>query len=195
MSASHNPGGPDEDFGIKFNYSAGEPAPEKITDKIFGETQSISTLHFGEIPDIDLSKVFATHLPMPAWSWWQFRCWHGISQGLFAGFIACRLGIMWWQPACRHGALGSRQHLGCCLPATGATALAGWSGLVWLMRAVVGCRQTLRCLAVTKAQLLGQQRHQGCGMSLCPGSGLQQPLAAGRSSTIVAGDKCKCAGG
>jgi phosphoglucomutase len=57
MSASHNPGGPDEDFGIKFNYSAGEPAPEKITDKIYGETQSITTIHLGEIPDIDLSKV------------------------------------------------------------------------------------------------------------------------------------------
>lgn len=60
MSASHNPGGPEEDFGIKFNYSAGEPAPEKITDKIFGETQKIQTLHFGDIPDIDLSKV-GTH--------------------------------------------------------------------------------------------------------------------------------------
>lgn len=135
MSASHNPGGPDEDFGIKFNYSggearsaggtatsaaaddrqqpscscsssgsstgcpaspaqrrlpshahlhsiistraappcaasaappcaaasppptSGEPAPEKITDKIYGETQKISVLKFGEIPDIDLSKV------------------------------------------------------------------------------------------------------------------------------------------
>ena len=32
MSASHNPGGPNEDWGIKFNYSSGEPAPEKITD-------------------------------------------------------------------------------------------------------------------------------------------------------------------
>lgn len=57
MSASHNPGGPEEDFGIKFNYSGGEPAPEKITDKIFGETEKISTLHFGDIPDIDLAKV------------------------------------------------------------------------------------------------------------------------------------------
>ncbi len=47
MSASHNPGGPEEDWGIKFNYSAGEPAPEKITDKIFGFTQSISELKVG----------------------------------------------------------------------------------------------------------------------------------------------------
>ena len=60
MSASHNPGGPDADFGIKFNYSAGEPAPEKITDRIYGETQKISTLRFAEMPDIDLSKVGVT---------------------------------------------------------------------------------------------------------------------------------------
>ena len=32
MSASHNPGGENEDWGIKFNYNGGEPAPEKITD-------------------------------------------------------------------------------------------------------------------------------------------------------------------
>lgn len=57
MSASHNPGGPEEDFGIKFNYSAGEPAPEKITDKIYGETQNISVLKMADIPDVDLSKV------------------------------------------------------------------------------------------------------------------------------------------
>lgn len=57
MSASHNPGGPDNDFGIKFNYKAGEPAPEKITDKIYDETKKISTLHMADIPDVDLSKV------------------------------------------------------------------------------------------------------------------------------------------
>lgn len=57
MSASHNPGGPDNDFGIKFNYSAGEPAPEKITDKIYGETQAVSVLKMADIPDVDLSKV------------------------------------------------------------------------------------------------------------------------------------------
>jgi phosphoglucomutase len=57
MSASHNPGGPEEDFGIKFNYNSGEPAPERITDKIFAETQKINTLNFANIPDVDLSKV------------------------------------------------------------------------------------------------------------------------------------------
>ncbi|RVW46104.1 Phosphoglucomutase, chloroplastic [Vitis vinifera] len=40
MSASHNPGGPEYDWGIKFNYSSGQPAPETITDKIYGNTLS-----------------------------------------------------------------------------------------------------------------------------------------------------------
>jgi phosphoglucomutase len=60
MSASHNPGGPEEDWGIKFNYSSGEPAPEKITDKIFGFTQSINELKLADIPDVDLGTV-GTH--------------------------------------------------------------------------------------------------------------------------------------
>ncbi|KAL6776288.1 PGM1 [Auxenochlorella protothecoides x Auxenochlorella symbiontica] len=60
MSASHNPAGPDEDWGIKFNYSAGEPAPEKITDKIYGFTQSIQELKIADFPDVDLSKLGTT---------------------------------------------------------------------------------------------------------------------------------------
>jgi len=55
MSASHNPGGPTEDWGIKFNYSSGEPAPERITDKIFGFTESISGIQMADFADIDLS--------------------------------------------------------------------------------------------------------------------------------------------
>ncbi|KAK9840335.1 hypothetical protein WJX74_007855 [Apatococcus lobatus] len=57
MSASHNPGGPKEDWGIKFNYSSGEPAPERITDAIFGYTQKITELKMAELPDIDLSDI------------------------------------------------------------------------------------------------------------------------------------------
>ncbi|WP_333822670.1 alpha-D-glucose phosphate-specific phosphoglucomutase [Pinisolibacter sp.] len=42
LSASHNPGGPDEDFGLKFNVSNGGPAPEGVTDAIFAATKSIA---------------------------------------------------------------------------------------------------------------------------------------------------------
>ena len=60
MSASHNPGGPKEDWGIKFNYNSGEPAPERITDAIFKYTQTIDSLKQADIPDTDLSKIGTT---------------------------------------------------------------------------------------------------------------------------------------
>ncbi|CAI0404073.1 unnamed protein product [Linum tenue] len=60
MSASHNPGGPEYDWGIKFNYSSGQPAPESITDKIYGNTLSISDIKTAEIPDTDLSRLGVT---------------------------------------------------------------------------------------------------------------------------------------
>ncbi len=60
MSASHNPGGPEEDWGIKFNYSSGEPAPERITDAIYGFTKNISELKFADIPETNLSQL-GTH--------------------------------------------------------------------------------------------------------------------------------------
>ena len=41
MSASHNPGGPDEDFGVKFNTPNGGPAPEEVTDRIFAATREL----------------------------------------------------------------------------------------------------------------------------------------------------------
>ncbi|XP_055826863.1 phosphoglucomutase, chloroplastic [Solanum dulcamara] len=60
MSASHNPGGPEYDWGIKFNYSSGQPAPESITDKIYGNTLSISEIKIADIPDVNLSQLGVT---------------------------------------------------------------------------------------------------------------------------------------
>ena len=57
LSASHNPGGPDGDFGIKFNASNGGPAPEKLTDAIFAKTRTIASYKTVDTPDIDLGKV------------------------------------------------------------------------------------------------------------------------------------------
>lgn len=50
-------GGPKEDWGIKFNYNSGEPAPERITDKIFSFTEKIASISQADIPDVDLSKI------------------------------------------------------------------------------------------------------------------------------------------
>ena len=58
LSASHNPGGPDEDFGIKYNTDNGGPAPEKITNAIYARTKIISQyLTLNAEDDIDLSKI------------------------------------------------------------------------------------------------------------------------------------------
>ncbi len=57
LSASHNPGGPTEDFGIKYNIGNGGPAPEKITDAIFANTKSISRYLTIDTPDLDLDRL------------------------------------------------------------------------------------------------------------------------------------------
>ncbi|MGQ3296079.1 MAG: alpha-D-glucose phosphate-specific phosphoglucomutase, partial [Shinella sp.] len=54
LSASHNPGGPTEDFGIKYNIGNGGPAPEKITDAIFARTLSIDSYKIAEVDDLNL---------------------------------------------------------------------------------------------------------------------------------------------
>lgn len=55
LSASHNPGGPDADFGLKYNTPNGGPAPENITDKIFAATTTITQYHKIPAHDVDLS--------------------------------------------------------------------------------------------------------------------------------------------
>jgi len=62
MSASHNPGGPDEDFGVKFNMPNGGPAPEPVTDRMVTAAQSISEYHIIEAQDVDLARLGTTTL-------------------------------------------------------------------------------------------------------------------------------------
>lgn len=62
LSASHNPGGPDEDFGIKYNIGNGGPAPEKVTDAIFERTLKIDEWRALDVPDVDLDAVGTTTL-------------------------------------------------------------------------------------------------------------------------------------
>ena len=57
LSASHNPGGPQEDFGIKYNISNGGPAPEKVTTAIYDRSKVIDGYKILEVPDIDLEKL------------------------------------------------------------------------------------------------------------------------------------------
>ena len=55
LSASHNPGGPDADFGLKYNTPNGGPAPEAVTDRIFAATTAITEYRIAEAHDVDLS--------------------------------------------------------------------------------------------------------------------------------------------
>ncbi|GAB4068826.1 alpha-D-glucose phosphate-specific phosphoglucomutase [Ancylobacter sonchi] len=57
LSASHNPGGPHGDFGIKYNIGNGGPAPERITDAIFERTKTITEYKISDADDIDLDVV------------------------------------------------------------------------------------------------------------------------------------------
>ncbi len=62
MSASHNPGGPHEDFGVKFNMSNGGPAPEGVTEAMYKRTTEITEYHIMESQDVDLSRIGRSQL-------------------------------------------------------------------------------------------------------------------------------------
>lgn len=57
LTASHNPGGPTEDFGIKYNLSNGAPAPESVTNKIYETSKTLSSYKIADIPDVDLATI------------------------------------------------------------------------------------------------------------------------------------------
>lgn len=59
LSASHNPGGPKQDFGIKYNAGNGGPAPEKITDAIYARSKEIHEYRIAEIGEIDIDTIGA----------------------------------------------------------------------------------------------------------------------------------------
>ncbi|MDC0832828.1 phosphoglucomutase [Leptolyngbya valderiana BDU 20041] len=62
LSASHNPGGPEGDFGVKFNTSNGGPAPEKVTSAIYEASKTIEGYQIIEASDIDLDTLSIVQL-------------------------------------------------------------------------------------------------------------------------------------
>ncbi len=62
LSASHNPGGPDADFGIKFNAANGGPAQEGLTDSIFRHSREIGEYHILEAADVDIHQAGSRQL-------------------------------------------------------------------------------------------------------------------------------------
>jgi phosphoglucomutase len=57
LSASHNPGGPDGDFGIKYNAGNGGPANETLTEAVYACTQVLRELRLSDAPDVDIDRL------------------------------------------------------------------------------------------------------------------------------------------
>lgn len=62
LSASHNPGGPEGDFGLKYNIENGGPAPEKLTAAIYAASQMLLRYKIWDGPDVPLHTLGVTHL-------------------------------------------------------------------------------------------------------------------------------------
>ena len=62
LSASHNPAGPQGDFGIKYNIANGGPAPERVTAAIAARTRTLTEYHIWDAADVDLGRLGATKL-------------------------------------------------------------------------------------------------------------------------------------
>jgi phosphoglucomutase len=62
LSASHNPAGPDEDFGIKYNTANGGPAPEKITEAIFAKSKTITHYKIADFVDVNIEEIGETKI-------------------------------------------------------------------------------------------------------------------------------------
>ncbi len=60
LSASHNPGGPSGDFGIKYNIANGGPAPESVTEAIYLRSREVHEVHTVDSPDLPLDAL-GTH--------------------------------------------------------------------------------------------------------------------------------------
>lgn len=62
LSASHNQGGINGDFGIKYNIGNGGPAPEKITDEVFARSKAITQYKIADFSEVDIDKIGETKL-------------------------------------------------------------------------------------------------------------------------------------
>lgn len=62
LSASHNPGGPEGDFGIKYNVGNGGPAPEKVTEAVHARTKEIKSYRISDAAPLDIDRLGTLHL-------------------------------------------------------------------------------------------------------------------------------------